>query len=152
MTYRDELEAALQRAQQSEQELARERAQSMQKDQHIYWLQQQLAEAQKGLAVIPSPAAIGNATAMVNPLARGVQRFLWALAAFAVLAIGAASIESESKGVALAQVLGAFPFAAIAGQLTLARPLKRYFASVALGFIGGGGLILFFFASIWRSL
>lgn len=152
MTYRDELEAAVQRANQSERALAEEREKSLVKDQQIAFLQQQLANAQKGIAPVPSPHAITNATHAANPLARVVQRFLWAIAAFCALAILAAGSQRESEGVLLARMLGAVPIAAIAGQLTVTRPLKRYFASIALALVGGFFLIELFFAAVWPAL
>jgi hypothetical protein len=152
MSYRDELEAAVQRADQSERDLAEERAKSAVKDQQIAALQARLAQAQTGIAPVIQPGAITSASHAAHPIAVVIQRFLWAIAAFAALSIAAAATQSESKGVAMAQLVGALPFSAIAGQLTTRRPLKRYFASIALGFVGGVAVLSLFFAAVWPSL
>jgi hypothetical protein len=152
MSYRDELEAAVQRAEQSARDLAEERAKSAVKDQQIANLQAQLAQAQMGITPVVQPGAITSASHAAYPLAVVMQWFMWALAAFAALSIAAAATQSESKGVAMAQLVGALPFAALAGQLTIRRPFKRYVASLALGLFGGAAVISLFFAAVWPSL
>jgi hypothetical protein len=152
MTYRDELEAAMQRAQHSEQALAEERARSLQKDQQIQWLQQQLGYAQSQLAVYQPSAPF--VTAAVAP-SRGVQiaqRVLWGLVLLTVIAVGLAASQRETDGVAMARLAAPVWGAAIAGQLAARGTVARYALSCALGLFAGGALMAFFFVAIWPAL
>jgi hypothetical protein len=153
MTYRDELEAALQRAQHSEQALAEERARTAQKDQQIQWLQQQLGQAQSQLAVY-QPQQSPFVSAAVAP-SRGVQiaqRVLWGFVLLTVIAVGLAASQRETDGVAMARLAAPIWGAAIAGQLASRGTVARYALSLGLGLFAGGALMAFFFVAIWPAL
>lgn len=157
MTYRDELEAALHRAHESERALAEERAKTAVKDQQIASLQQQLGNAQSQLAVLQPAPMQGplrgpHGASAVHPVVAVSQIALWVMALGAIVMIVALGSSRESDGVQAARMFGAIPFAAVAGQLTRTRPIGRYFASVALALLGAKLLIEFFFAAIWPAL
>ncbi len=159
MTYRDELEAALQRVHESERSLADERERSALKDREIATLRAQLQHMSSQLATVQPayPQPVGTNYAMgyetpTHPIAKMIQSVLWISVLIAGAVVLAAGSQRESSGVMMAQLLAFLPGAAIAGHLTRKRPLPRYFASIVLGAIASMVLVAFFFATIWRSL
>lgn len=160
MTYRDELEAALHRANESERALAEERAQSAVKDREIAVLRAQVQQMTSQLATVqpaypPQPYGANVQAAydsQPHPVAKVLQSILWVAVVIAGAVVLAAGSQRERDGVMMAQLLAFVPGAAIAGHLTRKRPLPRYFASIVLGAVASMVLVAFFFAAIWPSL
>lgn len=158
MTYRDELEAALHRANESERALAEEREQSALKDREIAALRSQLQQVSSQLATVqpaypPQPfGAPAHRATEPHPIAKMTQSILWVAVVIAGAVVIAAGSQRERDGMMMAQLLAFVPGAAIAGHLTRTRPLARYFASLVLGGVAAAVLVAFFFAAIWPSL
>jgi hypothetical protein len=158
MTYRDELEAAVHRANESERSLADERARSAQKDREIYALQAQLAQAQSQIARWVPPEARGEVAQWTAPIGnvlpavRVGQIALWTATALALVAVALAGSGSETAGVIMAKTLCAVPGAAIGGHLSRRRPIGRYLLGALFGAVALRVLVEFFFVSLWPAL
>jgi hypothetical protein len=154
MTYRDELEAAIARAQQSERALADERARTAQMDAHIRGLQEQLGQAHVQLAVYGASPASRAPTAPTGPSERVslAQRILWILVAISAGVVLLAASHRERDGVAMARLFFPLWGAAVGGQLAKRQPTGGYIAGLALGAVGGFLAMVLFFGLIWPAL